>query len=84
MHWGGVCHREGAPRVSIAMEFVGPGSEVREVDLPLVKTDGELPGFGFRLWAISRAIEGYANFDPQVVRYQTLAGRILERLGDLQ
>ncbi len=76
IHWGAVCQGASEPRVSIAMEFIGAEEAPIEDELPLLPAEGALPDWKTRILCISKAIESYSRFEPDLLPHETLANRL--------
>jgi hypothetical protein len=79
IHWGSTCAREGDPRVSIAVQFIGADVEPDDLELPTFDLDARLPTLDERLHAIGKAMWMYQAFEPRMVRFLGLAERLVER-----
>ena len=81
VHWGGPGSGDAPGRRSVALEFIGPHAEPGPTDTPLVALTGPLPPHGERLRAVASAVLEYKKFEPLLLRYQDVAKRILEAVG---
>ncbi len=79
VHWSSFCDGAIEPRLSLAVEIIGPSAEPVESELPLFDL-ASLPPFEDRLRAISKGILSYQRFEPLTLRYLGLARRILDKL----
>jgi Phytanoyl-CoA dioxygenase (PhyH) len=79
VHWSSLCDGATEPRMSLAVEIMGPSIEPTEGELPLfdLKT---LPPFRERLEAIAKGLLSYQRFEPQTLRYKGLARRMLDKI----
>lgn len=79
VHWSSFCDGAMDPRMSLAVEIIGPTAEPTEGELPLFGLDS-LPSFGERLRAIAKGVLSYQRFEPLTLRYMGLARRMLDKL----
>lgn len=79
VHWSSFCEGATSPRMSLAVEIMGPSVEPTEGELPLFALDS-MPSFKDRLRAIANGVLSYQRFEPRTLRYKSLARRILDKL----
>lgn len=79
VHWSGFCHGAAAPRMSLAVEVLGPEVAATEGELPLFDLN-TLPPFRERLRAIAKGVLSYQRFEPATLRYKSLAQRMLDNI----
>jgi hypothetical protein len=77
IHWGSTAGDAGAPRVSLSVEFLGPDAVPASDELPLLDAQSDLPTFEQRLLVIARAVRSDQRFEPLLIRFQELAGRLV-------
>lgn len=78
VHWGSYCSDEpGEPRAAMSMEFLAPGGEPHDSELPLIEP-GSLPSFRERLYFVSRGAITYSRFEPALLRLEGVM-RTVER-----
>jgi hypothetical protein len=78
IHWGSTGGEGGALRVSLSVEFLGADAEPAPDERPLLDAHANLPTFEQRLLVIARAVRSYQRFEPLLIRFQELAGRLVE------
>jgi hypothetical protein len=76
IHWGSVSSNHAEPRISVAMEFVGPGVVPHPHELPLFDPRTSPPPFFERIRAIGKGLLTYRRFEPSIRKYEEL-GRLL-------
>lgn len=83
IHWGAPRQSSGAPRVSLSMEFITAAGEstITSKSIP-VTSDGPLPSHEDRLRLIARGIVDFNRRELRTSRYEGLARRMLQRLGE--
>jgi ectoine hydroxylase-related dioxygenase (phytanoyl-CoA dioxygenase family) len=83
VHWGSACAEGGEPRISLALEFLAAGTEPAACELPLLDVQRRLPTFVERLQWIGKSILTYQtrSREPWMIRYASLAQRLLEQSG---
>jgi hypothetical protein len=80
IHWGSVSSGHVEPRISLALEFVGPGVVKPHADeLPLFGLS-TLPSFPERLRAIAEALRTYTSYEPSNMKFGDLGLLLAERL----
>jgi len=79
VHWSSFCHGATEPRMSLAVEILGPSVEPTEGELPLFDLQS-LPPFRERLRAIAKGLLSYQRFEPLTLRYKGLAQRMLDKI----
>lgn len=79
VHWSSFCDEAVEPRMSLAVEIIGPTVEPTEGELPLFDLD-TLPPFTERLRAIAKGLLSYQRFEPSTLRYMGLGRRMLDKL----
>ena len=79
VHWSSFCDGAVEPRMSLAIEIIGPTAQPTEGELPLFELDS-LPPFEERLRAIAKGVLSYQRFEPLTLRYMSLARRMLDKL----
>ena len=73
LHWGSVCQEGEPPRVSMAVELVAEGAELRE-DEGLARGVAEpIPTFEERLTIIGKGLASYGRLEPAMVKYEEFA-----------
>ena len=73
LHWGSVCQDGEPARVSMAVELVAEGAELRD-DEGLARRVGEpIPTFEERLVVIGRGLASYGRFEPAMLRFAGVA-----------
>ena len=77
LHWGGVCANPGEARRAVSMEFVAAKQTPRSDERPLLALDTGYPDFASRLRMIAGAIATYEKFEPGLIRFRALAGRLV-------
>lgn len=80
LHWGGANSGSPVPRVSLALEFRSRDVKTTRFERPLIDPRAALPPFRTRLFAITKALREYVNFEPLLLRHLPLAERIFEEI----
>ena len=76
IHWGSVSHGSPAPRISIAVEFLGAKATAIKQEHPLVG-GSSLPAFATRLYIVAKCILAYRKFEPLMSRYADFAEQLM-------
>lgn len=79
VHWSGFCHGAAEPRMSLAVEIMGPSVEPTDGEWPLFDLN-TMPPFRERLRAIAKGLLSYQRFEPATLRYKALAQRMLDKI----
>jgi hypothetical protein len=77
IHWGSVSSGRVEPRISVAMEFVGPDVVSRPDELPLFDPLTPPPFFE-RIRAIGKGLLTYGRLEPSKRKYAELGARLAE------
>jgi hypothetical protein len=77
LHWGGSARHGASERRAVSLEFLAPGHQAYDDEVPLVSAD-RAPAFAERVAAIATGLAEYRKFEPGLVRYQALAERLLQ------
>jgi hypothetical protein len=78
MHWGAMTGRPAGPRISVALEFLGPHAEPFDDEQPLVDGRSREADLRLRLLCIAKSLLLYHAFEPGANRYRGLAERLIE------
>lgn len=73
LHWGSVCQDGEPPRVSMAVELVAEGAELREDEGLARRAEDPIPTFEERLTIIGKGLASYGRFEPAMVKYEEFA-----------
>lgn len=79
VHWSSFCDGATEPRMSLAVEIMGPHVEPTDGELPLFDLES-LPPFQERLRAIAKGLLSYQRFEPMTLRYMGLGRKMLDKL----
>jgi hypothetical protein len=67
------------PRISLSLEFIGPGAVPHADELPLFPLT-TLPPFIERLRAIAKVLRTYTSYEPSNMKFGDLGPLLAERL----
>jgi hypothetical protein len=76
IHWGASVGAAHEPRISFALEFIGPGVPLEQYENGLINPESALLSFEERLRIVGTCIWAYQKFEPRMVRFLDLAERL--------
>src|SRR5262249_34550255 len=76
VHWGSIAKGAVAPRISIAVEFLGAQATPTPWEHPSLGGPA-IPSISQRLYAIRKRLLEYRTFEPVMIRYAELAARLM-------
>ncbi len=76
LHWSSIAVDSSAPRISLAMEFLGADVDALAEERPLLEAASRPDAFGLRLYAIGKSLRIYIRFEPWFAPFAEVARRL--------